>query len=171
MTRTLLQISDDLAALDQLLEEVDGDVTDERVEQAINEWFNELEPEADEKIDNYAALIRELRLRGEARKEEGDRLKTRAKTDEARADWLTGRLYGFFKRHGIRKKQTRRFTVSIRGHGGLAPLIIDLEPEEIPNEYKKITVEADNTKIREALKEAPLTWARLGERGEGMSIR
>ena len=99
------------------------------------------------------------------------RVRAKAKTDDARAKWLQDRLYHFFKLHSIGKRQTRRFTVAVSKHGGQLPIEIDLPPEELPAEYQRITVEPDKTRIREALGEQPLPWARFGERGEGLRIR
>ena len=58
--RTLFDISTDLMAFYDRIEELGGDITAPEVEQAIDAWFERLSHERDEKLDNYAALIREI---------------------------------------------------------------------------------------------------------------
>jgi hypothetical protein len=77
--RTLFEISTDLLALYDRIEELGGDVTAPDVEQAIDAWFERLSHERDEKLDNYAALIRELEARAQARRDEAKRLADRAR--------------------------------------------------------------------------------------------
>jgi hypothetical protein len=174
MTRTLFAISDDMLALDELLDEMGGDVSDEETEAAINNWFENLGEERDKKLDNYAAFIRELEARIEARKSEAQRLAALVITDTNRMLALKRRLKWFFEYHDLSPIQTARFRLSLAGNGGKAPLILDpdLTPDSLPEEYRKVSVTPDTDKIRAALDAgAELDFARLGERGKSIRIK
>ena len=53
---TLLDITDDLRALDDLIESVGGDITDPSVDTAINNWLDELNTNLSEKVDNLSLI-------------------------------------------------------------------------------------------------------------------
>jgi hypothetical protein len=169
--RTLLEITEDLAALDDLLAEVGGDVSNPNVAEAIEDWMSELDSNLSTKADNYAALISELRLRAESRASEAERLARRAKADEASADFLQSRLLQAFEERGLRKVETERYTLSIVGNGGKAPLILDLD---VPADWTRTVTktEPDRERIRACLESGQaLPFATLGERGRRLSIR
>lgn len=150
---TLLEISEDLLALELLIDDCtsdDGEL-DPAVAAPLDEWFAQLMEDRDRKLDNYGALVREKLLRAKARKEEMDRLSARIKADENQAKYLKQRMLEFFDRHGIKKLDTRRFKFSARGNGGLEPLDKPEDPTTLPEEYQRITVEADTDAIRAAL--------------------
>ena len=61
--------------------------------------------------------------------------------------------------------------IKLVNNGGLLPLIVD-EDAEIPDRFKKIIYETDNTLIRKALDSGEeLPFARYGERGKGIRIK
>ena len=169
--RTLLDISDDMLALADLLEEVGGEITEEKAEEAISLWFRELGKERDKKLDGYAALITELERREDVRKLEAKRLTARAKVDGNAAQRLRGRLYEFFKAQGISQLVTDRFNLGIVNNGGVCPLEYLLPAEKVPSEFQKVTIGYDNDAIRKALDAGEdLGFARYGERGDRLSI-
>jgi hypothetical protein len=168
---TLLEISEDLAAIEQAIEEAGGEATPE-TEHLIGRYFDDLLPTAYDKMDNYAALIREMELRSNARKEEAKRLAERARIDADSAKWLKNNLHNFFVRHDLKKVETQRFKLTRQKHGGQAPLELDLHPDELPSEYQKWTVDYNRDAIRKALEEGKyVPGAKIGERGEGIRIR
>jgi hypothetical protein len=59
-TRTLFQISDDLHALAELLDESEGVIDNDLADAAVDQFLAELGAETDRKVDNYCALIKEL---------------------------------------------------------------------------------------------------------------
>ena len=170
---TLFEISDDLRALDQLLYESGGDITDPEVEQAISEWMESLDEDLTTKVDNYAALITEIEARAEARKKEADRLRDRAKVDANAAKSLKERLQFVFEQRGLGKLECPRYVVGLRKHGGKLPVEVDDVPaEELAPQYQRVRVDVDKNAIREALEKGEqLSFARLGERGQSLSIR
>lgn len=189
--KTLFEISNDIHALADLLEETGGEVTPE-TEAAIDQWFAEVETDRDAKIDNYCALIKHLEATAKARQEESKRLQSLAKTDENSADRLKRRLHMFFQIHGIPKVETLRFKVRRQANGGKHPVILDehfqRHPEELPEKYRRVIFEPNLDVIREDLMTLAavsmeeenadaaadlakdLSFAALGERGEHLRI-
>jgi hypothetical protein len=52
-----------------------------------------------------------------------------------------------------------------------APLIVDIPPEEVPEEYRKTIIEVDKPAIKDAIKHGKeFTWAHMGERSEFIKI-
>jgi hypothetical protein len=169
---TLYDISDDLLALESILIEAGGDVTDPEADQAVDNWLAELGSARDEKIDAYCSLYREFDLRAKAREEEATRLFNLASADLNAARRLRERLLYFFELHRISKLETERFRLTVAANGGALPLFVDCEPEALPEDYQRVRIEADKAAIREALESgAPLDFARLGERGRHLRIR
>ena len=167
----LIDISADMQALDDLLAEVGGDVSDPKVGEIVDAWFNELDHSLTAKIDNYAALISTMRARADIRKAEAERLARRAQVDEASADWLASRLLAALDSRGMRKVETDRYAVSVVGNGGKAPLLVD---GDVQAEFLKTVtkVEPDRERIRASLEAGEaLPFASLGERGRRLAIK
>jgi len=167
----LIDISADMQALDDLLAEVGGDVSDPKVAQIVDAWFDELDHSLTAKIDNYAALISTMRARADIRRAEAERLARRAQVDDASADWLAARLLAALDARGMKKIETDRYAVSIVGNGGKAPLLLD---PEVPAEWTKTVTrtEPDRERIRLAIEAGQdVPFARLGERGKRLAIR
>ena len=173
--RTLFEISDDLFALAQILDEEEGEVRPE-TEEALDAFFAELGDERDRKIDNYCALIRHFEALGAVRKEEAKRLSASAQVLENKAARLKARLLVFFKIHGLGKISTDRFTVGPQKAGGKAPLVLDPLyaecPDKLPEGLKTVTYSPDKEAIRRAVEAGEADGiAYIAERGEFLSIR
>ena len=157
MTRGLFDISADLLALSDLLEEQEGDVTG--AEEAVDKWLGELGAERDEKLDAYAWLIASINSDVNAIKDELDRLKARKTAFENKAKKLKERLEAFMKIQGIEKMQTTRHTFALQKPGGKPKFILsdefDGHPEELPEHLRRVKFEADLNAIREAVEADP----------------
>ena len=70
------------------------------------------------------------------------------------------------KLSGQKKMATEHYNLSIARNGGEVPLIIT---GDVPEKYCDLV--PNNKKIREALNHGDLEFARLGERGEHLSVR
>ena len=166
---TLLKITDNMVALDDLIQECGGDMEDPQVEEAISTWIAEMQDDLEAKVDNYAAFITELKARSATRKAEADRLSARARTDSNTATFLANRLKVALIELGIKKLETDRYRVSVAGNGGKQPLDVY---GEVPIEFTKTVVETDKAKIREALEGGKeLDFAILQNRGNRLSIK
>ena len=176
MARTLIDISEDLLALDQLLEEVEGDISDPKVAEAVNAWFSELDTDLYHKLDNYAAYITEIQARATARKAEAERLAYRARIGENAAQYLKGRMKEVLEARGLKKYSTARYDLSVCKNGGKQPVDI-FEPRAIPRplcRHIPETWEPDTDKIRDYLADEnnpPLAGAILKPRGTHLRIK
>ncbi len=170
-TRSLFSISDDLEKLSELLDEA-GDDTQQQ--ELIAQWFEQLGPERDRKLDNYGALIVEMTSRSAARKAEAQRLMELAASDESRAKLLKSKLKLFFELHNLKTLDTARYRLSLAKNGGKAPLILDesIPVTQLPEQFQRVSIDPNTTTIREALERGEkLDFAQLGERGSSMRIK
>lgn len=171
MSRSLFTISEDFLALDALLEELNGDISDPKVATAVDAWFTELDKDLNKKADNYAAFVTELLARAKARKEEADRLSHRAEMDTNTAKWLKDRLKGVLQERGIKKLDTDRFVISVCVNGGKQPLTMPENIDDLPVSFCKVILEPDVDLIRNTLSAGDaVPGCSLGERGTHLRI-
>jgi phage host-nuclease inhibitor protein Gam len=93
--------------LDQI---ADGEIPEE----AIDDTFEALNGEFDDKADNIACYIKALLSDAQAIKAEADTLLERAKAKKTKADRLTDYLYQAFIARGKNKLETTRNVLKIR---------------------------------------------------------
>lgn len=168
MTRNILEISTDVAKLDDLLARVDDADTPE-VKAMIDELLA-LQDEREVKVDNYAALIRNLQAIADARKAEAKRIMELARIGENKVKALKERLQIAFETMGITKIETPRFTVRVSKNGGKQPLEVD--EADVPPSFMEAVYKTNKQKIRDALEAGEaLPFARLGERGSRIDIK
>jgi hypothetical protein len=167
---TLLQISEGLLAFQRLLDESDGELTPE-VEAALDQWFAELSDARDQKLDAYAALIRECTLRASVRKAEQERLALRVRVDEKLAKALKERLKLFLEVQGISKVETQRYRITVCKNGGKQPLEVNADPSALPAVCQRITIAPDLDAIYKHLESGiPVAGCRLLPRGKHVRI-
>ena len=174
MNRTIYDISADLAALETILHENGGDITDPQAAEALAEWERELETDLAGKVDRYCALIAEMEVRAAARRAEADRLVDLAKSDEKASESLRDRLRFIWQTRNLAPLQTARFRVSLARNGGKRPLDIRVGPDQLPAwaVKRREIVETDKDAIRARLEAGEaLEFASLMERGSRISIR
>jgi hypothetical protein len=152
--RSLYEIGDDLSALEEMLTDLDGEIPEGEIGAALEEWFDQLGAERDEKIRRYCALIEMMGFAAEACEEEVRRLGKLKRANENGAKRLKDRLKAFFEQHGIQKLDLQIFKPRIQTNSG-APLIVPAqwqnEPASAPEAFHKVTVELNTLAIREAL--------------------
>lgn len=157
------------AAYQELMEKL---YDDELPEQTIIDTLDSIEGEIEDKTNGYCMIIRQFDADINALKEEETRLAKRRKSLESRKDFLKGNLFGTMKTVGLSKITTPMFTVNIQRNGGKRALVLDVEPDQLPEEFQKITVSANNDALRELLGEAEAcAYCHLAEQGEGLRIR
>ena len=168
--RTLYDISADMEAFEELLIELEGDVSDPRVDAALQEWDAELERDFKGKLDNIAALVKEWDARARARRSEAARLSKLVAADENAIARLKGYAKFVLEKRGIDKVECKRFTLSVANNGGNPPVqFTGAVPDRwlIAQEPK-----IDTRGIIDALKAGDkLEFARFGERGTHLNIR
>ncbi len=173
--QTLWEIDANMIALDEILEENGGEISDPQVEAILDEWFAECKSDLNNKVDGYVGFIAELTARAEVRKAEADRLAFRAKVDNNLKNSLKERLKLFLEAKAMKKLETKRYKVTVAGNGGKLPLQLSPKmqehPENLPAVYQKIQISPNTDAIRTDLEAGkPIDFASLGERGTHLRI-
>lgn len=174
MSQTLYQISQELRALEQLLYETGGEITDAEAEAALDSWFLEIGKDRDTKLDNYASLIKETEHWMAIRKQEADRMYERAKVDEALANRLRKRLREVWELHKWGVIQTPHFRLNLVNNGGKqgVELLDGLTPESLPERFTRTETKINSDEVRAALEAGEeLGFAKLRPRGKRVDIR
>lgn len=152
---TLYEISSDVLALEALLYEMGGDVTDAEIEEQFDKWFASLQEDRDRKIDAYCRLYYEFEARAKVRRDEIKRLEAGAKVCENAADRLKKRLKWFLDTHKLTKLDTGLSVLTVAKNGGKLPLLLpDLwkkEPTVAPKRFQQTIVQLDAECVREVV--------------------
>ena len=176
MKKTLFDISNDALALDEILTEIEGDITDEGVAEIIDKWILENQEDWQNKADSYCALIRENEARANALDDEVKRVQALRDRHRNRAKALKERLLYFMQKHDMKQLKTNRFELSRAANGGKQSISIatGFVPEELAiiSPYRDDIPRFNMDAIREALENgAELDFAKLEPRGEHLRIR
>ena len=138
-------------------------------QQIIKDTLEGLDGAYDDKVDGWCKVIKNLDAEAKALKEEAKRLQGRQKAIENNIERMKAALMESLKATG-RTEAGELLKAKIQKNGGLLPVIVD--DVEIPEEYQKITIEANKEAIRDALDQGKeLSFARYGERGESIRIK
>lgn len=176
MNRSIYNISADLAALAAVMTDLDGEIPEGEIGEALENWFTSLTEERDEKVASYCALITHLEADADFAEAESRRIAAIAKANRNAVDRLKGRLKAFFEQHDIKKLDLGIFKPRIQANGGALPLIVPDEwkvfPENAPEQFHKIEIKLNTDAIRDAIRndQSPEGCA-LGERGTHLRIR
>lgn len=165
MSDTLFDLTGEyLQALDVLTDpEID--------EQVVSDTLEGLLGAIEVKSEGYIAVLNRLDMELTACKKHEQEWKVRKQIRENAIKRLKKALTDTMV--AIDKTEIAAGDVKIKlvNNGGLLPLIVD-EDAEIPDRFKKIIYETDNTLIRKALDSGEeLPFARYGERGKGIRIK
>ena len=148
-----------------------GEMTGE-IDTTIDDLLKELEGSIEAKVENYCWLIREIEGRAAIRLLESKRIKALATTNENLVKSLKERLKFFFEAQSIQKLECKTFKVSIANNGGVQPLVVDVPADQLPPQFQKITIEADNASIRKALEMGTeIEGVKLLQRGTSLRIK
>jgi hypothetical protein len=165
---TLYELDDDLTELEGTLD--DPDLTDEAKQEFVATWLKCME-KVGEKLDGYAALIRTLKARALVFKVEEDEFKAKRRTAENAVERLESNLLGFMQGNGWDKYPTKRFEIRVCANGGKAPVVVLCEPGDLPESYRRVTVEPDKEAIRTALEAGEkVEGCAIGERGRYLRV-
>lgn len=172
---TLREIDADLRALETLLMEVGGDVTEEEAEEAVRKWFGEIKSQLNVKLDGYATVIANMKNRSAARREESRRLADLAKVDENAVARLRETLLWYMNENGHDEIQANLHRFRVANNGGKTPLTIKEAASPaayIDTPYVDTVYEWNTDAIRGALENGvDLPFARLLERGQHVRIK
>lgn len=162
-----------LYELTEQYEELYNMLYDEEIdEQTIFDTAESLEGEIEEKADNYAKIIFSMKADAEAIKKEENRLYAKRAALENRVQHLKDMLQANLEFIGKTKFKTELFSFSVQKNGGLQPLAITENLDEIPGKYlipqpPKVNTDA----VRKLLEGKEVEWAHLEPRGRSLRIR
>lgn len=171
--RSLYEISKDFSELEDLLDSIDSDISEDD-QKMIGEFLKGLEEDRDKKVDSIVAVIRNFETRAEARKKESDRLAKLAKYDTNKVKRLKWMILNFLQTHNVKKIETD-FNVVTRAENASAPVLLDKyfeeHPEELEERFRSVTFKPNLNEIKQALKDGEkLDFARFGDKGENLKI-
>lgn len=147
-----------------------GDSPDPEDQQAFLDTLEGLDFEIGLKADAYAAVRSQLIGKKAAIDAEIDRLKAFSNAAGKSIERLEKSLYEAMTAMNKDVIKTDLHTFKIVKNGGKAPLVLD--EQNVPDNYKKVVLEIDKSKIRQALEDGEqLPFARIGERGTHLSIK
>lgn len=171
----LFEIGNSFAALDCVLDEIGGDVSDPAVDRIVTDWFAELQQQEADKLENYCQYIRRLESEPAVAKAEAEQFTAKAKARENRVKWLKEKMKAYLEAANRKEAVTSAGRkVCVQPNGGAVPVIMsDAVPvQACPREYLRVKTEADPHAIRVALESGVvLPFAKLGERGTQLRIR
>lgn len=127
----------------------------------------------EEKADNYAKIMKYVEGQILITKSERERLYNREKMLEKRCKKLKEHLKQCMEVTGKTKFETALYSFSIQKNGGVDPLKIDVDVDEIPPEYLIPQPPKPNTEaIRKAINKGEvISFAHLEERETSLRIR
>lgn len=166
----LWELSADVEMLSTAISEIENDETiaDEDKESLLNDAFAqwlETDKDFEQKALNVASYIRHLEAITKARKEEIKRLHVLAKQSENQADRLRNYLIHHMNRTNKTKIEGVNGKLSLRHKP--PQLQILCEVEDLPEEYQKVSIAPDKTKLKQFIKaNGDLTFAKLTESNE-----
>lgn len=171
----LYELTGQFLELMDMLEDAECD------EQMIMDTLEGIDFEIEEKADGYAKIIKSLESNIKGLDTESERLISRKKVLENRIKWLKQNLEMCMRVTGKKKFTTDLFSFNIQKNGGKRKLVIDVDVEKVPKEYRIEQPDAiDGDSIREYLKENGLEgqdgslncdFAHLDPQGESLRIR
>lgn len=171
----LYELTGEFLQLMDMLEDEECD------EQCIMDTLESVEYEIEDKADGYAKIIKSLESNVNGLSKEADRLIARKKTYENRIKWLKQNLETCMRTTGKRKFTTDLFSFNIQKNGGKRKLVVDVDVEKVPEQYRIKQPDAiDGESIREFLKEngyegqdgsLNCEFAHLEPQGESLRIR
>lgn len=162
----------------ELMDMIDDPEVDQEM---LQDTLEGIDYEIELKADGYAKIIRNLESDVEGIKNEVKRLQSKQKTYENRIKCLKDNLKSTMEVTNKRKFKTKLFSFGIQRKGGKAPLVIDVDLDKIPDEFKIHQPDKiDGDAVREFLKTDGLPgkdggiyseYFHLEPRGEYLSIR
>jgi hypothetical protein len=175
INRPLFSIGADLEALEALLDEAAGDISNPAVAAAVKEWFAEIRSNQGEKIDRYVSLLRKWEGQAVAAKAEAEQYQKAAQVRTNCVKALKERLKLYLDMtHQTKVETPTGRTVAVQKNGGKVPMEVlpDVNPLGVEERFQLKTISLNTDAVRMALEAGEeLKFARLGARGTHLAIR
>ena len=148
---------------------------DEVDEQTVLDTLEGVKGEIEIKAEGYVKVLRSIEAQAETYAKEAEAFAKKAKTAKNRAESLKKALFNAMTEMDIPEIKTDLFKLKIVNNGGIQPLWVTEDINEIPEDFIRIKKEADNDKIRDYLATLPddvtVEWAHLEPRGQRLNIK
>lgn len=157
-----------------LQDQLDSAETPEEMRQTLMDTMESIGGEIEDKAENMAAMVSDNKAMIMACKTEIQRLTDKVKRLDNQNDSIMSYMMMEMRFAGIRKIKAGTWQISIAKNGGKIPIewSENINTDELPSYYTKVTKEIDTTAVRNALEAGvELDFARLGERGESLRIK
>ena len=146
---TLFEITDEIVYLiDEIVEaEIDGDA------ELLTTLYNELDSlyiERTAKHEGYVHVIKNSEATAQACKAEAARFTARAKALESLTHQLKENLRIDLHENGEKSVKAGEYKISRQN--GTQRVVLTIEPSELPTDYQRVTIEANKTELKTALK-------------------
>lgn len=158
MSTSLYDIGAEMQALEEYLESIDGDISDPKFEEMIDDWIKTNADMLASKLDNYGMLITNRLSEKLAQETEAKRLSERAAANGAFVVKLKERLRDFFLARNIKRVDGTLFKFWTQKNGQRSmTLALEYEGEEgakkLPKIYQKVVIVPRSDLIRQDLAE------------------
>ncbi|MBO7211068.1 MAG: siphovirus Gp157 family protein [Methanobrevibacter sp.] len=140
--------------------------------QLLDDTLADTTADFDDKIINYAKVIKNLSAAEDAIKAEIERLTARKKNIDKNITNMKTAMLNAMQAVKREKIKGDLFTVSVRANGGKLPVIVDVDTAELPDDLVKIEEKPDLDALAKFIEKNPETQlAHFGERGVSLSIK
>ena len=166
---TLFDITHEIKAVLRDIEDADIAGDADEVE-ALHAELEALYDTRDSKHEGYVHVIKNSVASAEGHQAVSDEFGARARALTNLAKRLKERLLDDMEQHDESVVNAGIFKIA-RQRNSQPSLVLSIEAEELPSEYQKVTVEADNPVLKEALKAGEKIDGAELEDGEHIRIR
>ena len=156
----LYEIDAELEALEAALLDAGGEITDD-----LEATYHDLLDMRAEKVAGYVAVIRRLELSADAYDAEVKRLTAHRNAMRTSAQRLKERLCEAMCRRGEDAHDTPLGRVRVQ-HARTRPVLLLVDPDDLPERFRRVAVSADKRALTDALKEGDEEALRCAEWGE-----
>jgi chromosome segregation ATPase len=164
---TLYELTGEFQELLRMAEDPEVD------ELTLQDTLEAVNMEIEDKADAYAKVMQELDADAEKISKEIDRLTKIENTIENNKTRIKTQLKSSMEACGKTKFKTDLFSFNIAKNGGKAPLSIDVDVDELPDDMCRLERKPDTQAIREYVEKngGQVPFAHLCERGTSLRIK
>lgn len=178
MNRSLFALTDDAARMEETILSI-IDEGDEQFAESLFQFLDQAREDIEEKIDRLAYILREMRIRAEALREESKRLRDLSGVEYRKIARLEAYIKSWLESQSKTRAVGKVRSISVVSNGGALPLVWrgpNGAPDvgSIPDEYlrTRVVAEPDQEKIREALDSGvELSFVSYGDRGTRVVVK
>lgn len=142
-------------------------LVDDPENEAIKETLDFVLDNLDDEADTACRIIRQIKADREALKSQRDFFEKKIKACDNAEKFFRGQILGAMLRTNQRKIKTAENTISVSTR---SRFVLDVDPNDLPDEFKKVTVEPRLKEIGDAMKQDDRGWGHF-EETESLTMR